>query len=52
MSTKEPFTIHIPDETLTALRERLAKTRWAQDFANDGWEYGTNAAYLKVCSHF
>ena len=47
MSTKEPFTISIPEETLTDLRERLTKTRWPQDFANDGWEYGTNAAYLK-----
>ena len=47
MSSQEPFTIAIPDETLTDLRERLVKTRWAPDFANDGWEYGTNAAYLK-----
>lgn len=47
MSIQEPFTIAIPDETLTDLRARLVKTRWALDFANDGWEYGTNAVYLK-----
>jgi len=44
---KEPFTIAIPEETLTDLRERLAKTRWPHDFANSNWEYGTNLAYLK-----
>ena len=44
---KEPFTIAIPEETLTDLRERLARTRWPGDFANDNWEYGTNLAYLK-----
>ncbi len=47
MSTKEPFTISIPDDVLTDLRDRLTRTRWPQDFANDGWEYGTNGAYLK-----
>ena len=47
MPTKEPFTIHITDEVLTDLRERLRRTRWADDFANEGWAYGTNGAYLK-----
>jgi pimeloyl-ACP methyl ester carboxylesterase len=44
---KEPFTISVPEATLTDLRERLKKTRWPQDFANANWEYGTNSAYLK-----
>jgi pimeloyl-ACP methyl ester carboxylesterase len=44
---KEPLTIAIPEETLTDLRERLARTRWPRDFANDQWQYGTNSAYLK-----
>ena len=47
MPTKEPFTIQISDEVLTDLRDRLAHTRWANDFANDDWAYGTNRAYLK-----
>ena len=41
------FRIEIPDAVLADLRERLARTRLADDFANDGWQYGTNAAYLK-----
>ncbi|HEV8711845.1 MAG TPA: epoxide hydrolase [Candidatus Binatia bacterium] len=44
---KEPFTVAISEETLTDLHERLAKTRWSGDFANPGWEYGTNRDYLK-----
>lgn len=44
---KEPFTIAVPEETLTDLHERLHRTRWADDFANDHWQYGTNGAYLR-----
>src|SRR5271163_2104913 len=44
---KEPFTVAIPDETLRDLKERLKRTRFAADFANDGWQYGTNGDYLK-----
>lgn len=44
---KESFTIAIPEEALTDLRARLAKTRWPHDFANTNWEYGTNLTYLK-----
>jgi pimeloyl-ACP methyl ester carboxylesterase len=44
---KEPFSIAIPDQTLADLRDRLARTRFAPEFANTRWEYGTNRAYLK-----
>ncbi len=42
-----PFTIHIEQETLTDLQERLARTRWTDEVSGAGWEYGTNLAYLK-----
>jgi len=42
-----PFTIHITPETLTDLQDRLARTRWTDEIAGAGWEYGTNLAYLK-----
>jgi hypothetical protein len=32
---------------LNDLHARLKLTRWADDFANEGWQYGTNTAYLK-----
>jgi hypothetical protein len=44
---KEAFTVAIPNETLRDLKERLKRTRFAPDFANDGWQYGTNLDYLK-----
>jgi pimeloyl-ACP methyl ester carboxylesterase len=47
MAQKEPFTISVPDATLTDLRERLGRTRWPRDFGNANWEYGTKLEYLK-----
>jgi pimeloyl-ACP methyl ester carboxylesterase len=41
-----PFSISIPDEILTDLRDRLSKTRWAEDFGNENWAYGTEQGYL------
>jgi pimeloyl-ACP methyl ester carboxylesterase len=43
----EPFRIEIPEARLADLRERLRRTRWAPDFGNDDWRYGTNGAYLR-----
>ncbi|MGH7964839.1 MAG: epoxide hydrolase N-terminal domain-containing protein, partial [Candidatus Binatia bacterium] len=44
---KESFRIAIPDAVLQDLRERLTRTHWPIDFANTGWAYGTNRAYLE-----
>lgn len=49
----DPFKIDIPDSTLSDLRERLARTRWPEDFGNEAWQYGTNTAYLKeLCGYW
>ena len=32
---------------LDDLRDRLRRTRWAADYANDDWRYGTNGAWLQ-----
>ncbi|MBK7951547.1 MAG: alpha/beta fold hydrolase [Deltaproteobacteria bacterium] len=42
-----PFRIEIPEDRLHDLRRRLASIRWAPDFANDDWRYGTNGKYLR-----
>lgn len=47
MGTPEPFQIRIPDATLGDMYERLRRTRFADDYANDDWEYGFNTAYLR-----
>ena len=43
----QPFTIQVPEETLTDLQDRLAGTRWPDEISGSGWDYGTNMAYLK-----
>jgi len=43
----ERFKVEIPDAVLNDLKARLRHTRFAPDFANDDWSYGTNGAYLK-----
>ncbi len=49
----EAFTIDIPDAVLIDLKERLARARYAEDFANEGWAYGTNASYLReLCDYW
>src|SRR3546814_11862217 len=36
-----------PEARLADLRKRPARTRFAEDFANDDWSYGVNGAYLR-----
>ncbi len=43
----QPFKITIPQATLDDLRQRLARTRWPDEVQGAGWDYGTNADYLK-----
>jgi len=42
----EPFRIHVSDDVLTDLHERLARTRWPDHIAAYGWEQGTEPGYL------
>lgn len=42
-----PFKIEIPQEVLSDLSVRLKQTRWTDEPANAGWNYGTNPAYLR-----
>ena len=49
----EAFRIDIAQPVLEDLADRLARTRWTQDFANDDWRYGANAAYVReVCDYW
>ena len=41
------FRVHASAERLADLESRLRATNWPDDFANDDWRYGTNAAYLR-----
>ena len=41
------FSIDVPQAVLDELQQRLERARFAEDFANDDWSYGTNGAYLQ-----
>ena len=43
----QKFEISIPEADLADMNERLRRTRFPQDFANDDWRYGYNTAYHK-----
>lgn len=42
-----PFRIDVAETVLEDLRERLARTRWTPDLANDDWAYGASAGYVR-----
>jgi pimeloyl-ACP methyl ester carboxylesterase len=49
----EPFEVRIPQAALDDLRERLAATRWTDEVAGAGWDYGANLAYVKeLCEYW
>ncbi len=42
-----PYTIHVSDEVLRDLKDRLARTRLPGEIDNSGWDYGSNLAYVR-----
>ena len=43
----------VAEEVLDDLRERLARTRWPAQPAEEGWELGVDIAYLReLCDHW
>ncbi len=42
-----PFQIAVPQAVLDDLRTRLERTRWPDQVAGAGWDYGTNLPYLQ-----
>ena len=49
----EPFLVHVPDEVLDDLRDRLARTRWVDQLPGTTWEYGADVAYLRgLCEYW
>lgn len=52
MTGIEPFRIAVPQAVLDDLRERLVRTRWPDDFANDDWRYGANTAFVRELTDY
>jgi pimeloyl-ACP methyl ester carboxylesterase len=45
--TPQPFTVAVPQAVLDDLGDRLARTRWTDEPAGAGWDYGASVAYLR-----
>ena len=43
----EPFTIQIPESTLSDLKSRLAQTRWPDEIPESNWHYGASLRYMR-----
>ena len=43
----QPYQVHIPEDTLDDLRQRLARTRWPDEIPGSAWDYGSNLDYVK-----
>jgi microsomal epoxide hydrolase len=43
----EPTSIHVSDDVLAGLWQRLEQTRWPEDVGNEDWYYGVNRAYVQ-----
>ncbi len=54
MELPSPFRVAVPEETLADLRDRLARTRFIDDFPSaDGWDYGVSRSYLReLCDYW
>ena len=47
MAKPVPFTLHVADEAIADLRERLARTRLPDQAPGAPWAYGSDVAYLR-----
>ena len=52
MTLPVPFKINTPQAVLDDLRSRLAATRWPDEVAGAGWDYGANLAYLRELADY
>jgi microsomal epoxide hydrolase len=42
-----PFRLHVPDQVLDDLRERLSRTRWPDEVPDSGWRYGSSLDFVR-----
>ena len=52
MTTCQPFKIDIPDDTLEAVRAKVAVYPWHEMPDDGGWGYGTNLDYMKELADY
>ena len=49
----QPYEVHISDDVLDDLRDRLSRTRWPDEIKDVGWDYGSSLAYIReLCEYW
>ena len=49
----QPFAIHVDDDLLSDLRDRLRRTRWPEPATTDGWAQGPPVDYVRdLCRYW
>ena len=49
----DPFEIHVEDEVIEDLIERISRTRWPGEITDSGWDYGSNLSYvMDLCDYW
>lgn len=46
-TTVHKFRLHVPDEAIADLRERLSRTRFPEQAPGEPWAYGTDVGYMR-----
>ncbi len=53
MESCTPYTVAVPEEMLVDLRDRLARTRFIDDFEGSEWTFGVSRSYLQeLCQYW
>ena len=53
MTEIRPFSVQIPQSVLDELSDRLTCTRWPDEVAGAGWDYGSNLDYMReLCDYW
>ena len=51
--TVETYSVHLSDAVLDDLRTRLDRTRWPDQIAGAGWDYGIDTGFLRdICAYW
>jgi pimeloyl-ACP methyl ester carboxylesterase len=48
----ERFPVAVPETVLDDLVERVCRTRWPDEIAGAGWDYGVDAGYLRALADY
>ena len=49
----QPYEVHVSDDVLDDLRDRLSRTRWPDELEDVDWDYGSSLAYVReLCDYW